>query len=729
MPGPGDNQLMRWYAAGQAYLANTLRNRPDSEHEQTLIRLLIALLVMGYMAVVGSDRGFRDPQLVSVFILLAAEAVLAMGLLVGILIRPGVSNVRRAIGMIGDYGLLAGVMLIYGRELAPLFIIYLWVTIGNGLRYGTRFLYASIVMACTSFLLVIQFSPYWQQNPYMAWGLWLGLIAIPAYQRQLLNALTRATEEARRANAAKTRFLANMSHEFRTPLNGIVGMTELLTGTRLSAEQRECTQVIQTSANSLLVLVEDVLSISAIEAGKLKPHEDDFRVADLLRSVSTMLRPLAAEKGLGFDIEVGSGIPEVLRGDSGRLRQIVINLLHNAIKFTDRGRVGIHVNLAARTESGATLRIEVRDTGVGVPDEAKRRIFEAFEQVDSGLARRHGGTGLGTTIARTLTEMLGGKIGIQDNPQGGTCFWVEVPLSIGQSQPAPAAEGAALGSNVIAFDDPFVRHRARVRPLRTLVVDDQPANQLVMRRLLEKAGHRVDVVEHAEAMLDRLADGGLDVVFTDLHMPGLSGVDAIRQARYLEAGSKKTPIIAVSADATPETLRAAQQAGVAAYLTKPIVATQLLDLLASIAEASAQQPAAAAPVLTDNASGLVMDVSVLGELASLNLGLEFIEKLAEQCLRDAARCLTQIEQAAQQGDWDAFREACHALKGVAGNLGARELAAASGEGMRPTRTDLSRQWKPYLAGLQTMLERVRTRVPEVIKTLADCTGPDSNSRS
>ena len=412
-----------------------------------------------------------------------------------------------------------------------------------------------------------------------------GLVAIPAYLTSLLRALTRATEEARRANEAKSVFVANMSHEFRTPLNGIVGMSELLVTTRLTAEQRECAEVMQASARALLTLVEDVLDISAIEAGKLRLHEVDFKLSDLLRGIQIMLQPAAVEKGLAFEIRVANGVQESLHGDVDHLRQILVNLVSNAVKFTEHGRVTIEVStIGASGDNRSRLRFSVLDTGVGIPFEAQKRIFQAFEQADRGHARRFGGTGLGTTIAKSLTELLGGSIAFESAEGRGSHFWIDIGFRHGSESPrSRAAEIAPSGENVIAFDDPFIRHRARVRQMHVLVADDQPANLTVLCRLLERAGHQARAVQGGDEVLSALENDRFDCVIIDLHMPGISGLDTIKHARMMEAGRERTPFVVLSADATAGTMRAADQAGARAFLTKPIVVGKLLDTLADIA--------------------------------------------------------------------------------------------------------------------------------------------------
>ena len=704
------------------WFRSRLANRPDSEHGQALVRIILISLILAYVLLPSSRQGLGPDQYRDVVLIVGTGLVLSLGIFAALLARPGRSDARRVAGMLADYGLMAACMIRMGEPIAWMYVVVMWVTVGNGLRYGNRYLIVAVAMAMASFGSVLAFNSFWGQIPGLGLGLLVGLAAVPLYLSSLLLQLTRATEEARRASEAKSRFLANMSHEFRTPLNGLSGMSEVLATTRLDDEQRECVRTIQASTRSLMALVEDVLDISAIEAGKLKLNPEDFSPRELVGSIGLILHPQARAKKLDYLVVIGDEVPELVRGDAGHVRQVLLNLVGNAVKFTDQGRVRVDVEPvpAAQGDPRTRLRFAVTDTGMGIPAAMRGRLFEAFEQADASLARRYGGTGLGTTIAKGLAEAMGGRIGFESMEGRGSRFWVELPFDapLDRSlQPAtsPVAEVEAetalrdAGGNVIAFADPFLRHRARVRSMQLLVADDYEANRTVLQRLLQKAGHRVTCVEGGEGVLDAMAASEYDAAIVDLHMPGLSGLDLLKHLRVMQAGAgPRTPVIVLSADVTPESIQRCEQAGAYAFLAKPVAAGRLLETLSDIAAHRGRRSVALAQreAASEVPDG-VLDTSVLEELAAMGMGEEFEREFIAHCLADADGCIGAMSHAAEAADWARLRDHAHAIKGVAANLGLVRVAEQGSELMRLADWQIRNEWRQRIAMLNAALTQGR----------------------
>ncbi|MET7141628.1 ATP-binding protein [Xanthomonas sp. PPL139] len=694
--------------------------RKDTEHGQAFVRICMVALILVYELSFSHTWDIAPRQRAYVIGLTLISQAVALALMTWIVARPQRSDMRRIIGMVADYGLMSMAMSAIGEPMACIYVVIMWVTIGNGLRYGNRYLYLAVAMAVASFSITLMASDYWIANRGLGIGLLVGLAAIPLYLSGLLRQLTSTTAEARRASEAKSRFLANMSHEFRTPLNGLSGMTEVLATTRLDAEQRECVNTIQASARSLLSLVEEVLDISAIEAGKLRLDKRDFSLRETLEGISLILQPQARAKRLAYQVDVAPDVPDYLSGDPGHLRQVLLNLAGNAIKFTETGRVDIRVRLH-KNEHGQPKRLsfDIVDSGIGVTPDMRPRLFEAFEQADVGLARRYEGSGLGTTIAKGLVEAMGGSIGYQENAPRGSHFWFELPFVAAAVPASPeigapaasvptAAEEFDTNGNVIAFSDPFLRHRARVRGMRILVADDHAANRMVLQRMLQKAGHRAICVDGAEAVLDALAESEFDAVIVDLHMPGMSGLDMLRQLRVMQAGGPRTPVVVLSADVTPESIQRCEQAGARTFLAKPVVANRLLDTLSDIAMEGRLRAGSEAGVrqIAVSSEG-VLDASVLDELAGLGMGDGFEREFISQCLNDAEGCLGGMQIAGEAEHWERLREHAHAIKGVASNLGLVRLASLGGELMQMPEWQVRSEWRARLMALNASLTEGR----------------------
>jgi two-component system sensor histidine kinase RpfC len=399
-------------------------------------------------------------------------------------------------------------------------------------------------------------------------------------------------------------------------------------------------------------------------------------------------------------------VPPRLYGDAGHLQQILLNLMGNAVKFTDDGFVALRVSLLdGQVGERVMLRFEILDSGIGVPAALRERLFDAFEQADVGLARRHEGTGLGTSIAKGLVESMGGRIGYTPNSPRGSVFWVEIALDVAMT---PVLTGDTTESgNVIAFSNPFLRHRARVRSLRVLVADDHAANRMVLQRLLEKAGHKVVCVNGGEQVLDMLEQSDFDTAIVDLHMPGMSGLDLLKQLRVMQAsGMPYIPVMVLSADVTPDSILRCEQAGARAFLAKPVVATRLLDILADIAANTRPEPGIQAVPAAPVVAG-ALDPAVLDELAALGMGEGFEKQFIAQCLSDVDGCMARIQASGEQQAWDQLREHAHALRGVASNLGLVQVANAGGELMRMPDWQLKAEWTPRAGALGNALRQGR----------------------
>ena len=792
------------------YFARQLRNK-SGEHEQILLRIAFTTLILCYLFIeilLGNPEGISRHQIVFAGSYLAFSILLA----VYVLFKPHASKRRVFLAMICDIGATTYVMLV-SHDTGPIFFgIYLWVIVGNGIRFGTWSLITSYVSSLVGLSLVVLFNEYWISHPRLSIGLMLTLVLIPPYILKLRNQLNLALEEAKRASKAKSDFLSNMSHEMRTPLNGVIGASDLLISTRLDDEQKDLVSTLKKSAQLLLKLIDNILDLSKIESGKLTSEKEDFDLHKLVNSTLEMFLPQIEKKGIGMSVRFTPETCFMLKGDPLHLQQVIINMVGNAIKFTGKGSVELRIGTCQQDDHKAQLRFEVIDTGIGISLQDQTRIFESFTQADQNITRTYGGTGLGTTISKQLVELMGGKMGVQSELGIGSIFWFEIPFDkqppavFSESRPTleqlyvltiglPHNEQVAVTSHtnswgikcqhaaslthfftylidkdvarpdnmailcypqnigmaamdfaanihelqgrhklspilinpdlhnrtekeyldagyscllrtpldktllfnalhgimaprpsegVISFKEHYERNTVGKRGVRILVAEDNGTNRQIIEKILKHGNHQVDLVENGEEALDRLEESAYDLLILDMNMPQMGGLEVVKIHRALSRQSLDTPVIILTANATPEAKLECERARIDAYLTKPVDAMTLLDTVARLTLMPAKTDGSelAHSVLNleeQDVHGFVND-DTLHHLALLGGDQDdFLRTVIYGFLSDTEKILEAMRIALSKREYATFKELAHILKGSAGNVGAEALFVICGQ--------------------------------------------------
>lgn len=498
-------------------------------------------------------------------------------------------------------------------------------------------------------------------------------------------ALSTSRDAALQAAQAKADFLASMSHEIRTPMNSIIGLTGLLLNTGLTAQQKELAGTVRNSGEVLLSLINDILDFSKFESGKVRLEEMPFDLDQLIASTIELVALRAGEKGLKLNV-VPQTSPSVLVGDPGRLRQILLNLVANAVKFTEKGEVTVSTDVEVQDEHSSTLRFRVSDTGIGIPKEALSGLFDSFTQADASTTRRFGGTGLGLAIAKKLVTLMGGEIGVESAPDKGSTFWFRVRLRTGQAAPVDKASIALHDKNL-----PTGEQRARPRRefFRILVVEDNTGNQLVAKLQLRSLGYEPDIVSSGQEALDQLLKIPYDIVIMDCQMPGMDGFAATRALRKREAGRRRTPVIAMTANAFTGDRESCLAAEMDDYISKPV----LIEVLEAVIRRW----------------DLDFDPKPLEKLREIAgpADAAMVAEVIRQFLDSSAKTISDLRKAAADNDVQALKNGAHALKGASGNVGALALQRMSRQLEILARSGETQGCAEFVAGLEREFIKVR----------------------
>lgn len=474
-------------------LASRLRGRPDSEHEMSFNRLGFASVILLYII-----SASPDPQAIWI---LGSYCVASVAVFLHILVDSSVRVWRRILVMITDIVMLSYVMHTNGAYAAAFFPVYLWVIFGNGFRFGVPYLYAAVATSIVSYAAVIATTPFWRDQLNLSLGLLVGLVILPAYAGSLIRKLSRAKQEAEAASQAKSYFLASVSHELRTPLTAIIGLSSQLQETTLDADQQTMASTIASAGRSLLALINQLLDFSRYDAEGTPIESKSFDLFALLMDVRKLMQANARDKQLDIALHIAPQTPLKLKGDERHIREILVNLVGNAVKFTERGSVTIAAHAELTDAGEPMLRLSVSDTGIGIAPEAQSHIFESFRQADHSIMDRYGGTGLGLAICKQLASALGGEIGVESTLGEGSRFWFTAKIEEDEAIDGEIAEVTGTQIFLLADDEALSRQlEAKVLPARVAVHLAHDAEELGIRIAAAEPGVPFAIMADGETL-------------------------------------------------------------------------------------------------------------------------------------------------------------------------------------------------------------------------------------